>query len=657
MTPEEMQAWLDKAATLARKGYPPARISAWLKSRTNGQFSSGQELSQAIIAARQAAPSPAEQWRDASRATSAAAMQGITAGFSDELAGGLAALVPGGKGYREARDAERELAARGGMAPQIIGGVASGLLTLPFGGAGAGGYLAGIGKGALIGAGYGAAAGAGAAPEMSDIPEEAAQGAAFGAASGGLLGALIPPALTVGRTGLTWLNTLRGKPSTLKRIADQQIGAAVLGASPDAATALQPLDRAVELQLPMPIAADASSRATRLARRSINAAPDLTDMAHEVTAARVGQRAGRLAEGLARETGLPEDVAAAAVRGSKKATQQAGKILYEGLNPTVLDDASGIPQLLDQLAASHPEVATQIARMANRQPGEPLTFEVVNSIRQHLSEVGWNFRSVGKQRAMGDALVAASDAIEAALSNPQGPTPAYAGVRAQYKALMDVQRAYAQGAKSATQAMTDADLEAFQAMSDEAKAAWRAGKQYATTRRLRGADPLRPSEALRPVAPATPLGETNGVGSPGREGWKAMFPSQQAVTNVDDMARLARRQAGTEQRLTGGSLTDQGLADVGTDFAQSVAKTGASGPESFAAGMARRAFDALMMPQNQAIGDRVGRGLMAPYTPAARAELIRQMELAAALRGRRGLLNAQTIGALLGGGAQLRPVE
>lgn len=650
MNPDEMQAWLDKAVRLAKKGHAPEKISAWLQSRTNGQFSSGQELSQAIIAARKETGTPRfEAFQREGRAKDAAFLQGLTSKFSDEALGVWAGARGGMPAYRAARDYEREAAKEGGAGAELAGAVTQGILTLPaFGVGAAGGYLANIWKAAAAGGLFGAVTEAGAAPEMRDVPGALVRGGGVGAGVGATAGALLPPIATIMRTGRGWLNTLRGDPKTLSQVADLQLGNAMLGTAPDAATAMQPLDRAVELNLPIPVPADMNSMTTRLARRSINASPSLTDMAHELSAARVGQRPARLAEGLARETGVPEDVAREMVRGSKAATQRAGKMLYGPLNKEVLSVDTGIPQLLDELAAAHPEVATQITRIAKRNIDDPLTFEVANSIRQHLEEVGWNAMRRGKEYQVGRALVDAAGEIEGALVKN---VPAYAGVRDKYKALMDVQRAYAQGAKSATTALSDTEMEAFNAMSDEAKAAWRAGKQYATTSRLRSADPLKSSDAFKPITQATPLGETAGVGGPAREGWKQMFPTEGAVANFDDMGRLARRQAGTEQRLTGGSLTDQGLSDIGTDFAQQVAKTSASGPQSFVAGLARQGLDAVLMPQNQRIGSMVGSELMAPYTKAARDELIRKMELAAVQRARRGLLDSVTLGALLSGSA------
>lgn len=95
------------------------------------------------------------------------AAQGATANFGDEIAGAGAAIVPGGKGYREARDASRERVAAlredapaASMMAELAGGVA-----LPAGGgiklakSGAGllsKAVTGAASGGLLGGAYGA---------------------------------------------------------------------------------------------------------------------------------------------------------------------------------------------------------------------------------------------------------------------------------------------------------------------------------------------------------------------------------------------------------------------------------------------------------------------------------------------------------------------
>jgi hypothetical protein len=122
--------------------------------------------------------------------------QGLTLGFADEMEAGLRAPFSD-RSYREIRDDIRSNIA--GYQQENPGTA----LTLELGGGLIlpGGALAAAGKagraalvgntmgqtartGAKVGAGTGAVAGAGSAPELSDIPMDAAQGATFGTVAG-----------------------------------------------------------------------------------------------------------------------------------------------------------------------------------------------------------------------------------------------------------------------------------------------------------------------------------------------------------------------------------------------------------------------------------------------------------------------------------------
>lgn len=125
---------------------------------------------------------------------------GMTLGFLDELAGAGAAIVPGGKGYTEARDAVRanqagaEYAApKRMMTAELAGGLVPGLLT-----AGAGEVAAGAGAGAKalqaakVGGLLSAVSGVGHsnADNISDVAKDAAMSGAAGTVAGGGLSLL-----------------------------------------------------------------------------------------------------------------------------------------------------------------------------------------------------------------------------------------------------------------------------------------------------------------------------------------------------------------------------------------------------------------------------------------------------------------------------------
>lgn len=115
--------------------------------------------------------------------------QGLTFGLSDELYGVGAAMIPGGQGYEDARDAARARLdrARPGyrLAGELVGSVAA-----PLGGAGliarGGTALAKAGRAAGVGAGQAAAMGAGQAEgDLTDRALAGAKAAPLGAVIGG----------------------------------------------------------------------------------------------------------------------------------------------------------------------------------------------------------------------------------------------------------------------------------------------------------------------------------------------------------------------------------------------------------------------------------------------------------------------------------------
>ena len=61
-------------------------------------------------------------------------------------------------------------------------------------------------------------------------------------------------------------------------------------------------------------------------------------------------------------------------------------------------------------------------------------------------------------------------------------------------------------------------------------------------------------------------------------------------------------------------------------------------------------MDRLSDPSEQRIAEMVGRDLLAPYTEATRANLLRQMQLAETLGQQRGLLTNRLVTGLLGAG-------
>ena len=129
------------------------------------------------------------------------AAQGLTFGFSDELAGGVAGIGSAlsgegfGPGYRRGTDYVRGLHDQAQPGAFLAGDIAGSLL-LPGGVARGGATLAAkAARGALSGAAQGAVGAAGRAEGgVADRAPEAAAGAALGGALGGAVGAALPAA-------------------------------------------------------------------------------------------------------------------------------------------------------------------------------------------------------------------------------------------------------------------------------------------------------------------------------------------------------------------------------------------------------------------------------------------------------------------------------
>lgn len=171
---------LEAARRALEAGEDPQAVDAAIASRTHGLFTSFNQLDRAVRERRatEADPEAAALQRLNARGGSAAgdflrmAAQGATLGFADELAGLGAAIAPGGRGYRDARDASRQrvedlrtLNPGASTLSEIAGGFA-----LPFGGGralgrgvtsrtgsrAAGAMAGGAGAGAAGSAAYGA---------------------------------------------------------------------------------------------------------------------------------------------------------------------------------------------------------------------------------------------------------------------------------------------------------------------------------------------------------------------------------------------------------------------------------------------------------------------------------------------------------------------
>jgi hypothetical protein len=222
-----------------------------------------------------------------------AAGMGASFGFLDELAGAGAAIVPGGKGYTEARDEVREnydaanAAATGADQWKLSGAEAAGGISgalLGGGLVGAAAKAAGLGRSAAAATGLGARAlqGAkagsvgGAVAGTGYSKENPVAGAVGGAVVGGAAGGLIPPLARAAGAGVGFVRDMANPGRVVAREAAGQLPA----------NAAQTMARQEALAPGTALPADLTPEMTALAR-GIGADPKAGIAARETAVKRI----------------------------------------------------------------------------------------------------------------------------------------------------------------------------------------------------------------------------------------------------------------------------------------------------------------------------------------------------------------------------------
>lgn len=352
------------------------------------------------------------------------ALQGAAFNFGDELAGLGAAVVPGGQGYREARDEFRrndeafhkehpklafaaELA--GGLAVPGLGGakVASKGLT--------------VGKTLLragaLGAGAGALAGAGTAREMSDVPANATLGGLLGGAMGVAIPGVVAgtravqPVRRAENRILGYINRSGGVPALTKRLQDftraGRGGEVVLA------------DLSVPLQQGADFAANANEAAAeKIGRIAFGRQADASERILNDVRSQVGNpHAEQIVDDLADATRKWAD-SPAGFRGLREA------------NPVIVpQDAKKFGELLNSSGVKGPwEQAKEVGLIGPMPDEGPISFEVLQNTKERLD----NAVSSAFSRGMGDLgrrLAAARDAL---VGEMKQSVPNYQKVAAEY---------------------------------------------------------------------------------------------------------------------------------------------------------------------------------------------------------------------------------
>lgn len=569
-------------------GYADEEILAHVAAKTAEARSAG------LNEVAEDKPSRLSVWRPA--------LQGATFRFGDELAGAGAALIPGGRGYREARDNFRAEESRTREAYPIMSGAAefAGGLAVPGLGAAKSlgtGLRAGTGllragaQGAALGGAAGALSAAGDAPELSDVPGAIPGGAVVGSLLGGAAGAALRPlAVAFGGLGKLAQDVFSPDAAVARRTRELVTKAlADAGLAPeDAMRALQELERIAPGQSML---ADVSPRLGRELRTSVNTAPALeAPLAQRLTQRQAGQ-AGRLARGLESEMG----VTAAGAREAQRQTGASMRTLADRLYAPLENQPLGTPAIARQLM--DPDVSKLATRHIPSADG--MTFGRGQRLYQDMvDEAGSAFAS-----GRGNAGSFWRDQANRLRQNIDEAAPGFARANAEYGTAATIKGAFASGQKAVTASADEVVDEISRLMSrggTEAVDAYRMG----FVRKL--ATQLRRKTTNRDVS--TAIAE---MGEDTQAVFRVLFPDEGSYRAFMARAGAERAFVATNRAARGNSSTTQQLMDASSNAAASTmqaARSGGVGPALATA--AAHGGRALIGDVNERARTNVGRLLM-----------------------------------------------
>lgn len=504
------------------------------------------------------------------------AAQGATFGFADELAGLGAAVVPGGKGYTEARDASRQrvedlrtlapgasfMAEMAGGAPVPLGGGAAVAQRVVRPGAGvAARAMARGGAGAATGAMGGGLMGAGEseATDIQGLLGDVRSGATTGAGVGGLFG-LGAPLVTggagkVGRFVRELVDPERAGRAEATRTLRRAFG--------DAGIAPSEVGPRLERLGPDGVVADLDPSLARMARDARNQAPALERAGGPVS--RLQQRAGgrgdRMAESLRREAGLPErmargkELADAAVRRVREQHYRPLEEAFQSVDgpnvaaalrdPRVAAVAKRVaPDLVDE------DVAKKLAEMgvpANKLPaGRPPSFRELQDVMMDLRDDASAARAAGRP----NASMKSNEAYETLLSAMEQDIPGFADAQAAFRKAAKTLEAYDIGHGMKGKPASELAAEMAK-LPPEAHDAFRVGLIERWEEALRTRD-----------TGGAAAGALTNAGQELRDQVRVLFGSDEAFRRFLARTGLEETFQITERALSGNSTTAQQLNDA-----------------------------------------------------------------------------------------------
>ncbi len=547
---DELQVLLDRAKKAKAEGFSDKDIAYQIYAATNGAYQSISDLTRAIAAA----DDPHRGFKGFARAVG----EGATFSLWDEAMGVLYAAIPGGKGYREARDISRgryepyrEDHPRLALAGEIAGGAVPALLTAGGGaalGAGAAGARAGAGLGtrvaggliggAMGGAGAGALTGAGMAEEMSDVPMEALAGGIGGAAVGGALGAAAPLAGAVAKPLAQRVGAVVAPEATARWISRDMLRKAYRATGMSEQEIIDAMRRMPEGS----VVADLDPALAREARAAVNQAPGLERAggSYEAVGRRHAGRGQRIADELQRgrrslRTGSEM------MQETQALVEKARKEGYDVLEAEWTGQSGR--NLRDIIEADPDLMAVIEDIMPGFKEGRGIGFREAQDI---LIDARKQASALAEYPARGRRLLEASKRIENALEEV---APGFSDVQAQYAQALRMDAAYPVGLRSWSKGLSELRL-LTKEMNPHELEAFRIGMLDKVE------DALRQSEAGNPIASQLMRGMDLG------ERLRATFRSDEAFEAFMNVLEREGRWQLTWNKISGGSTTAKQSNDL-----------------------------------------------------------------------------------------------
>lgn len=610
------------------------------------------------------------------------AAQGLTMEFADELAGVGAALVPGGRGYREARDELRANDARfsrehprANLAARIGGGLAT--AVIPATGLARGAQTLGqtAMRGAGLGAAYGGIAGLGAGE--GGVREQAAS-TGQGALAGYAFGAAAPVVSTaVGRTarnvGGAMMNVL-GRRADPSKVADEALRRTLERARRSTADVRAALAASREAAPDAGVTiADAAGEPGRRMARGASAFPtEGAEIGQEVMGNRDLGRQMRLEGGLTRATGqqrtdLPSLLEELEARFRPEA-QRRYDAAYAALDNTSTGALGAIDDPVINTLLDTPEIGEiweaalstyNAQRQLLRAAGSDIP-ELVPIVERVNTPAGVQWQRTGAlpdtrtldflKRGM-DAYVDRRMTPGQSMNKPLGHAmsqvrdrllerldeinPLYRDARAFYRGGLDANRALEAG-RTALHKSRDEIAKELREMGEHERNVYRLAAQDALRQEMR-----QPGGSTRLMNPKN---------QELRERLRMIFASDEEYQSFMRMLGVEANMARTERMVTGGSPTsridaekDDILHSGMAEFAMDVGRGGVQ--NTILARIARVLHGA---PNMEEVADQIARMLM-EVDPAQQAMILQRLDEQTA-RAVRNVMLART-GQMAGGAA------